>query len=164
MQELRWRLFLRGLVDIHMRKPYFRTRSRVEGEGLIPDVFHAHFGMCLPGSQRLMVTVDGDLLPCERVPSQAPAFNIGNLEDGFDFDAITNLTDGNAALCQDECVTCWNISTCEIPCARIIGPDGKLSREAKLENCATAKRVMHDSLVLMTEILERNPQALSFLK
>lgn len=110
---------------------------------------------------RLLVIVDGGFLPCERVPSQARAFRIGNLRDGFDYDAIMNLAEANADICQEECLNCWNIWTCEIPCANLVGPDGRISREAKLENCEGSKRAMHDSLVLMTEILEKNPEALS---
>jgi len=47
-------------------------------------------GQCLPGKARLLVDVDGNLFPCERV-NESDIMRIGNLEQGFDYDKARRL-------------------------------------------------------------------------
>jgi uncharacterized protein len=132
-------------------------------EDAVPDVYLTNWGMCLPGLSRIFVTVDGDILPCERLPSRAPAFRVGNIDSGFDMDAVMAVAEGNAAMTAEECRECWNVRMCQIPCSKIVGPDGRLSREAKLKACEGAKMRTELALGSMCTILERNPDALRFL-
>ena len=48
-------------------------------------------GPCVPGEGRLLVTVDGNFVPCERVSEISPPMNIGNLYDGFDMEKVYKL-------------------------------------------------------------------------
>lgn len=63
-------------------------------------------GQCVPGIQRLFVTVDGKLFPCERVNEQSEDFCIGNLETGFDIKQAKKLLNVGQ-LTKDECQKCW---------------------------------------------------------
>jgi uncharacterized protein len=154
---------LRHLHDRRLLKVYGRTKNMTRGKALLPETVHTNFGMCPPGRERLFVQVDGRFCPCERVPSQAVDFIIGDLEHGFDIDAIMRLGDGNAALLEDKCRDCWNLAMCTTICKSLVGGDGRLSRESKLKECEISKRTNHTALVDMCTILEKNPNALSFL-
>jgi len=163
-KERRRLSFLRQMYNLEMAHVYNRVRQMFEGKNILPEVMASNFGMCLPGQERIYVRIDGKILPCERLPSEAPDLVIGDLDSGFDIDAIMRLCDGNAALLADKCVNCWNIRMCAIPCHRILGPDGRLSREAKLKACEETRLRCHHALVGMCAILERNPRALDHLK
>lgn len=97
---------------------------------------HHHNGPCIPG-HRLLVNVDGDFFPCERVCENAAAMRIGNLEQGFDrkkAEAMLNI----GRLTEAECKDCWCLSLCSV-CAKTAEKDGSLSREAKLNICRYEK-------------------------
>jgi len=155
--------FLKHMFNLAISHAYCRTRFMFEGKNLVPDSIANNFGMCLPGQERIFVTVDGKLLPCERLPSEAPDLAIGDLDTGFDMDRIMNLCEGNPALLEDRCVKCWNVRMCTVGCHRILGPDGRLSRSAKEEACEESLRKSHHSLCAMCSVLEKNPDALRFL-
>lgn len=162
-EEMRRLRALRHLHDRRLDKIYGRAKHLVRGKALLEKTFYTNFGMCPPGRARLFVQIDGRLCPCERVPSQAEAFIIGDIEKGFDMDAIMRLCEGNAELLEDQCVDCWNLTMCSTRCKGLIGEDGRLSREAKLTLCEANKSVNHITLVDMCRILERDPDALRYL-
>jgi uncharacterized protein len=155
--------FLRGSYNLFISHAYCRTRFQREGDEMLPDVLPCNFGMCLPGQERLFVAVDGRILPCERLPSEAPDLQIGHVDAGLNVDAIMRLAEGNTALTEDKCINCWNVRMCSVPCHSILGPDGRLSREAKLSACEAARRKTDSALSSMCEILEKDPKALKFM-
>jgi len=162
-RERRYLTFLRHMYNLMVSKAYNRTRYLYEGKSLVPDTVRNNFGMCLPGQERIFVTIDGRLLPCERLPSEAPDLWIGDLDNGFDFDAVMKICETNPALLEDKCVNCWNIRMCTVPCHELIDAEGRLSREAKLKACEGSKEASHNSLWAMCTILEKNPRALEFM-
>ncbi len=107
-------------------------------------------GQCVPGIQRLFVTVDGKLFPCERVNEQSEDFCIGNLETGFDIKQAKKLLNVGQ-LTKDECQKCWCQKICS-QCIARADDNGKLSRNRRLENCSNAKasaeKMIKDYIVL----------------
>lgn len=74
-------------------------------------------GPCMPGVQRLFVTVHGDFHPCERVSESSPVTKIGHIETGFDIQKakqILNLEQKTA----DKCKNCWAYYYCKICVAK----------------------------------------------
>ncbi|NOY82907.1 MAG: radical SAM protein [Kiritimatiellaeota bacterium] len=69
-------------------------------------------GCCLPGEQRLFVTVDGRLFPCERANSQCVDLCIGDVLTGIEpqrsVDIVRRFYDSNA----EECLRCWALPIC----------------------------------------------------
>ncbi len=79
-------------------------------------------GSCVPGSEKLFVSVDGDFYPCEKVNECNMNMKIGSLERGFDYDNIKHLMN-HGYLNQDNCKKCWAIRFCNLCCAHC--DDGK---------------------------------------
>jgi len=154
---------LRGLFDSRIRKAYLRTRDLCGVSTSLPDTMLQNFGMCLPGTERLFVTAAGSFLPCERLPSLAQDLIIGHVDSGFDEDTVIRLCETSAAMLQEQCVECWNIRNCVIPCDALIDTRGSLSKEAKSLCCEQARQEMHDSLVSLSSVLEENPNAFEYM-
>jgi len=162
-KEYRKIAFLRSMWDVQLLTVYGRTRNILGGSTQVPDRVHTHFGMCLPGELRIFVTADGRFLPCERVPSEAQAFQIGDVSSGFNFNAIGRLCKENAHKVEQLCLSCWNLRTCHIKCNSIVGADGRLSRSARLRACKKSKEATNALFVRMCSLLEQEPEALKFL-
>lgn len=101
-------------------------------------------GPCVPGMNRLFVTVDGEFFPCERVSESNKIFNIGNLNTGFDFEKIKKLMN-IAKLTEKQCSQCWAMGYCD-SCAADMGEGNELNAKKRLERCA-AIRFMVDELM-----------------
>jgi uncharacterized protein len=84
----------------------------------------SHGGPCAPGTGRLLVDVDGNLFPCERVSETSACMKIGTLDSGFDQNNSYNLL--NICHLTPECKDCWVIENCSI-CAHFADEDGALS-------------------------------------
>jgi len=91
-------------------------------------------GPCIPGAHRLMVDVNGNLYPCERVSETSESMCIGSLDSGFNLDkarAILNI----GQITSEECKECWNFIHCNM-CAAAADDSGKLSKKKKLNRCS----------------------------
>lgn len=94
-------------------------------------------GPCVPGESRLMVTVDGNFVPCERVSEISEAMVIGNIRDGIDMDkvyALLNVAQSTSGSCKN----CWAFSHCHL-CAKYSEKDGDLSPELRLSYCEESR-------------------------
>ncbi len=67
-------------------------------------------GPCIPGKSRLMVAVNGDLFPCERV-NEVEANCIGNLEQGFDVEKAQKILN-IGIVSESDCRNCWALGLC----------------------------------------------------
>lgn len=83
----------------------------------LPSVYHNN-GPCIPGQKRLHVDVNGVFRPCERVSESSSKMIIGNVQSGFDFEAVRNLINVGQTL-GDKCKSCWAIRLCRICCQRL---------------------------------------------
>ena len=69
-------------------------------------------GTCLPFGKRMYVTVNGKILPCERIGQQ---FALGSVsESGIELDlqAIANRYNAYYAKIEKQCSNCYNFQTC----------------------------------------------------
>ncbi|MBY6914834.1 Cys-rich peptide radical SAM maturase CcpM [Clostridium botulinum] len=112
-------------------------------------------GACMPGVQRLFVTVEGNFYPCEKVSESSEFAKIGNINTGFDIGKIKKLlsiTKNN----EENCKKCWAIKFCGI-CAAILYNEGfceksqhqhckgaKIAAEEKLKNYCFLKEFSYD--------------------
>jgi uncharacterized protein len=69
-------------------------------------------GTCLPFSKKVFITVNGKILPCERIGQQ---FYLGNLTNNgveLDFDAIAQKYNQYYAKMEKQCTSCYNKQAC----------------------------------------------------
>lgn len=69
-------------------------------------------GTCLPFSKKMYVTVNGKILPCERIGHQ---FALGEINDDgvvLDFDAISQRYNGYLSKVEKQCSKCSNTKAC----------------------------------------------------
>lgn len=109
----------------------------------LPDTIH-HGGPCIPGASRLMVTVMGDLKPCERCSEKSSVLSIGNIYAGFDIDRVSDLLN-IGKLTEDSCKKCFAIRSCRI-CAARIDNINSLSIKHKLKLCEQQKSELIENL------------------
>lgn len=69
-----------------------------------------HSGPCVPGRNRLLVSVDGKFYPCEKV-SELPFSCIGSLENGIDIARAKEILN-IGKITEDECKECWALRLC----------------------------------------------------
>jgi len=142
------KLFEAPLIKIH-------RRSRQPHDGSCPPN-----GICLPGSRRLFVTVDGTFYPCERV---GESFPIGSVEDGVDKSLVQKLIDEYIAMSVDECTNCWACRLCNI-CFAAARASKRLDPRAKRVSCESKRAELHQALVNYAEIMEANSHAFDFVE
>ena len=128
-------------VHEHLKKPFIMNGKTYPS------------GPCIPGVNRLFVTVDGDLFPCERVSEANSAYKIGNLEDGFQLEKIKDLLN-IARYTKTQCSSCWAMGYCD-GCASDMGEGDKLVAKKRLERCASM-RFTTDELMKEYCVLREN--------
>lgn len=110
-------------------------------------------GPCLPGQARLLVSVDGEFFPCERVSESSEAMRIGSVDTGFDLEQAKRLLN-IADMSSDECIHCWAFQHCLL-CQRYSDKNGVLSKEPRLKKCEGVRRNVEyklRALIMMREL------------
>lgn len=110
---------------------------------------------CVPGKTRLLITVDGDLYPCERVSEESEVMKIGTIFEGFDIEkakALMNI----GQLTSEQCKECFAIHNCFL-CAKYA--DNNMELSGKLLSCYckdVREKVKYDflDLIMLREIQE----------
>jgi uncharacterized protein len=116
-----------------------------------------HGGPCMPGIQRLFVSADGKLFPCEKVSETSEYCCIGHVNTGFDtqkMQCILNI----GHVTEKECKSCWNLRRCSI-CVAQIDNDNQhkneaIDKESKLRTCALEKNRSYSTLYDMCVLHE----------
>ncbi len=90
-------------------------------------------GNCIPGVQKLFITVDGDFYPCERVNEATETTRIGSLKHGIDVNKVIELAN-LATYTQAACLQCWARNFCEICLSGLDEKDG-IHSENILKRC-----------------------------
>lgn len=135
-----------GLKDIHNRR--------------ISDIPFVDSGLnacCVPGIQRLYVSVEGNFYACERI-GNSPA--IGNVKDGISLERVKKYyVDEYARMSKENCGRCWALQLCTVCYARCYD-DGGLDMKRKKVLCEGCRNEMHKMLILYHTVLEEQPELL----
>ena len=109
-------------------------------------------GPCLPGVQRAMCDISGNLFPCERCSETANVMKIGHIDSGFDVEHVKKLLN-IGALTADKCKNCWAILFCTI-CASHIADGDNLSVERKHSVCGLTQNGVHENFLNVLALRE----------
>lgn len=109
-----------------------RTYRQLIPSNKVPDRTQ-HSGPCIPGAQRLFITVEGNFYPCEKVSEISEAVKIGNLENGFDIGKVRNMLN-IGKITEDKCKNCWAFRFCKL-CAVFSDEITQLSSAKKNRYC-----------------------------
>ena len=144
--------FLRVLFDKSLSRLHHRQHWQGFTSCLPPN------GICLPGQRRLLVDVLGNFHICERVGAD---YKIGDINNGFDHDAINNLICDYITLSAPDCLKCWAVRLCDA--CFLDAFQGSLDVNQKHLACEKIRSRKVADLVLYCSILEINPRALDYL-
>ncbi len=120
---------------------FSRIKTDMRPKTSLADI-SAPGGPCITGERRLLVSVDGNLYPCERVSESSEAMNIGNLWDGFDLkkvDKILNVAQTTA----EDCKKCWAFRHCTL-CGKHSDNCGELSADLRRSYCDSVRAQVED--------------------
>ena len=99
----------------------------------ITPCFHIN-GSCVPGANKLFVSVHGEFFPCEKINECNTNMMIGSISDGFDINKIKYLMNiGEFNI--DNCKNCWAIRFCNVCCAHCDDGESKLSKPLLSSKC-----------------------------
>lgn len=124
-------------------KPY-----KMQGKELHPG------GPCLPGVARLMMDVEGNFYPCERVSEKSEIMKIGHIDKGIDLEKAKYLLNVGT-ITKQECMNCFAFNFCKACCACCDG-NTELSREKKLTYCNSIKSTALEEIEMITMLKEFN--------
>lgn len=109
-----------------------------------PITSHYHInGACVPGSEKLFVTVDGKFFPCEKVNESNENMQIGSLTKGFDYEKVKYLMNLGYML-ENDCKKCWAIRFCNRCCANCDDGESSLSKTMLKNKCEQTKKDVCD--------------------
>lgn len=141
-------LFEKPLIMIHRRqiKPMMKNCG--------PN------GICVPGVRKLFVDVEGKFYPCEKV---GRAFCIGDVDKEIEVQKVRSIIETYIKESTKDCLNCWAVRLCKL-CFTSARKGDKFDFERKKERCVNERNSLHNSLVLYTKIMEKNPKAFDFVK
>ncbi|MGH9825731.1 MAG: SPASM domain-containing protein, partial [Blastocatellia bacterium] len=114
-------------------------------------------GICVPGAHRTFVNPDGKLYLCERVGESLP---IGDLDSGYDIEAIDEVLQRYIAVSNGACRDCWAVRFCGACFMDALqGPE--LRESAKNNYCDLRRRSALAALKEYSELIQSNPSALN---
>ncbi len=146
---------LAGLFDDPLVRWHHRSRGAC-GDTYFPA------GACRPGVRRVYVDPDGRLLPCERAGAERA---IGDVDRGFDAEAIAAVHRELLDVVAGRCRTCWAQRLCRI-CFTSVRPDlpRPAARARAARECAGILVEVESSLRLYLDINQHETGALAFLE
>jgi len=109
-------------------------------------------GQCMPGVSRLMVDVEGNFYPCERVSEKSKIMNIGNVEQGIDVEKSRYLLN-IGKLTEQDCINCFATNMCKM-CIAWVDGDIELSVQKKRKHCDKVKKEIIKEIRLITILKE----------
>lgn len=77
------------------------------------DMVYTPTGTCLPFSRKLFVTVNGKILPCERIGHQYALGHVDEERVRLDFQEIADRYNGYYNMVRDQCHDCYNTQSCQ---------------------------------------------------
>jgi uncharacterized protein len=117
----------------------------------LPTICHPG-GPCVAGSMRLFVNTDGKLFPCERVSENSKLMNIGDLDNGFDYEKVKVIMNPAKGVAE-HCKKCWAIMHCGMCAAQSDDLTG-LSNKLRLSKCGKFKSNYENKLKTLCFLIE----------
>jgi uncharacterized protein len=124
----------------------------------LQDVYYPH--VCIPGTERLFVSAKGKLFICEKVGEHCC---IGDIDRGFDFDAVLKLMNEYLSINKKYCLNCWALRFCNLCYVHMLKGEQLISKRMR-ESCKQMRKETHKGLTEFTSIMEKNPDAFNFMK
>lgn len=141
--------FVKGLLRIHRRT---LTKEPVEDYWMN--------GCCVPGGRKAYITVDGNILPCERVGTTP---FLGNIWNGFDIEKIRkNYIEDYINNSIPKCRECWAVNLCSLCYMNLYDAD-KIHPSYRNIECIQERMHIENDLIRYHTILETNPDYLDEL-
>lgn len=143
------RILLRDIIKIHNRPGFY---GFAEQEALS--------GLCIPGRKELFVDHAGSFHICENTCDD---LTVGNLEDGYDFDAIDRIIESFTDLSNELCRHCWAIRFCSLCFVHAFS--GKSPDKEKLSRyCDREREKILKSLQLYVRLRQEIPDSAKVLE
>lgn len=143
-------LFLRNLLEPPLRHIGMRsTYSSWVG---------ANFksGPCTLGLSRPLVTLTGDIFPCERI-RMSDEFCVGNIYTGFDIEKINAARDSLISELSDECCKCWCVHLCEVCHSHVTCFEGGRMTVSK-DACDETRAMLEIDMAFYLSFYKNNPE------
>lgn len=154
-------LYMLGKISLrHVSKLYQTNIGYVHGtyKTLKPFKMQADEGHpggpCLPGITRILMDVDGNFYPCERVSENSKIMRIGHVEQGIDSEKAKYLLNVGK-ITEQECINCFAFNFCKVCCACADG-DTVLSPDKKRIYCNGTQNNALEDMRLITMLREYN--------
>lgn len=147
-------LFSQGDIN----KGLLRIHKRLLLDG--PAQKYGMNGCCVPGQRRILVTVDGELYPCEKV-GNVPS--LGNVDIGFDIPKIKKFyVEDFINEAKKYCKNCWAVNLCSVCYTNCYDEKG-IHYSYRHERCIEERIYLESALARYHSILESNPEKLEEL-
>ncbi len=118
-------------------------------------------GFCIPGHDRLFITPDGGLYPCEKVHTH---FKIGDLKNGFYYEKIYKTIEKILDIRREMgCLNCWLGRLCSMCFAKVIRNE-TVRKDLIEKECRKNRKKWEKILSHYVELYERNPAVFEKLK
>lgn len=122
-------------------------------------------GACIPGMDRTFIGINGELNICEKI---AYDVNIGNINNGFDFNKIFYLMEKFINLSTD-CLECWASRLCGTCYAHLnnhnlLNTSCLFDYEIRKNFCELRKKSLLEKLKLYTSFVERYPDSIQYFR
>ena len=138
----------KGFAIIHQRKIADK-----------PFPYYTMHGCCIPGGRKCYITVNGDILPCERVGSIAA---IGNVDTGYDIEKIfETYIEEYSKEAVKYCSECWAVNICSDCYSGCMDKNGHVNFSYKHPRCRSTRKHIRYDLVCYHELLEHRPDVIS---
>lgn len=124
-----------------LRNVFFQLPDRRIGP---PPRLMTPAAICIPGCSKLFVDVRGRFNACENF--YYGDYAIGDVEHGFDVDAIIRLMDWWVAYAQDHCRSCWAFRLCQLCYFAAVDERGHLNEETLAARCEHHRTTQRDGL------------------
>lgn len=138
--------------NLNMVKEIYELNHSFDRKGELGYQGH-HNGPCFPGYTNLLITVDGNILPCEKGSELATCMYIGTLDDGFNYESVSRMLN-IGKLTEQSCVRCPIIRHCKM-CAMDVNDLDKFDAEIKKVKCREQRNVFFNKLkkyVILNEL------------
>lgn len=138
---------------IESTKQIHDNYKSVRSKNCLTPIYHPA-GPCIPGVDRLFITVKGEFYPCEKIPELGYA-QIGNLKSGYNIDKIKEILN-IGKMTELQCKECWALQLCSICVHQLDCKGNCIDKDAKMKACLLNKKAALEDLIELAVLSEFN--------